>query len=307
MAGQERRNGSIRYGKLPFLLKSKSSYACSYRRSRNGQAGYGHLGRASSPSTSVLTASEFGDPDHRGRSMHVGRAMTAKARDALSSSFNGLLIMVPGIARLTGVAPRPPDVDDASMPPRYHNGSVMEGDDSIYSDDFGDLDKRRSKRKRCRSLFLLLAIDFFTIALVLVLFSYMQDYNCISEMTFRKIDIITSLIYSTDCPTREILNRDIPVENVRRTFLPPEMQVGYNKSYPQDSDKTPRSLDGNSRSGDGDGGGGGEAPESVNLGSGGSSTTPRSTTTTSSLESGESVSKLATFLLQRQLNPDLLK
>lgn len=118
-----------------------------------------------SPTTSVLTASEFGDPDRRGRSRQL-----RKARDFLSSSFNGLLIMVPGMGGRSPPSRSPPNHS-------YPGGG---GSNRDYDEDSDDVESRKGHRRRisCRSVLLLLAIDLFTIALVLILFSYLQDRSC---------------------------------------------------------------------------------------------------------------------------------
>lgn len=129
--------------------------------------------RSPSPNGSVLTASEFGEVDRRGRS----RGLTAahRARDMFSSSFNGLLIMIPGIGGMLGGG-------NGSNP--HMNGNLENGPEGRWSNQREPLSSYDSYEKRdqdnrqklpCWTLFLLLAVDIFTIILLVILFSHIHD------------------------------------------------------------------------------------------------------------------------------------
>eukprot|EP00094_Tigriopus_californicus_P001303 TCALIF_01261-PB protein Name:"Protein of unknown function" AED:0.03 eAED:0.03 QI:508/1/0.83/1/0.6/0.66/6/0/735 len=129
--------------------------------------------RSASPNGSLLTASEFGEVDRRGRS----RGLTAahRARDMFSSSFNGLLIMIPGIGGMLGGS----NGSNAHM-----NGGLENGPEGRWSnqreplspyDSYEKRDQDNRQKLPCWTLFLLLAVDIFTIILLIILFSHLHD------------------------------------------------------------------------------------------------------------------------------------
>ena len=60
-------------------------------------------------------------------------------------------------------------------------------------------------------------------------------------------------VCSTDCPSDDILNGEIPIQRVRNKYLPQSEQQIYNSSYPSggnpDININPHAIEGNSSKG----------------------------------------------------------
>ena len=149
--------------------------------------------RRPSTSESVLTASEFGEVDRSGRARL--KTAASRARDVLSSSFNGLLIMIPGLnanqAQFQGggghLSQQGNNRAMQNVEVGHHGGQVQgnghgrwSGDraDDAYSEDSYEGKRRKRGGTSCCMILLLLLLDFFTIALVLMMFSHLQDNAC---------------------------------------------------------------------------------------------------------------------------------
>ena len=141
---------------------------------RTNQVSMGVINGNADDANSVQT--EFEEPNRRGRS-----GLKRRARNFLSSSFNGLLIAVPALrGRFFG--------DAASEPPQFvaENGRNAERSRSrskaadCSESECSCVDEKPKKKKRtfsCGTLFCLVAIDVFTIGLLIILYSQLHVHT----------------------------------------------------------------------------------------------------------------------------------
>lgn len=116
--------------------------------------------RSDSPTISMRTASEFGEPDFKGRS---------KAKNGPDNSLVGQMHTMVGSVFGSGSG-RQNGMKSAGRPSTHIQSNYPDSDD--FCSRCGSSNSGKSKKMSCWMLIFLLAIDAFTIGLVLALFSH---------------------------------------------------------------------------------------------------------------------------------------
>jgi hypothetical protein len=121
--------------------------------------------RSSSPSLSIRTTSEFGEPDHRGQAKRIKSGAATGQSSSLIGKMETMIGSVFGTGN--GVAVR-----GASS-----RASTLPEDDADYCHHCGSSGKpQKYKRMSCWTLLFLLAVDAFTVGLLIILFSQVNHH-----------------------------------------------------------------------------------------------------------------------------------